>query len=497
MNSDWRPRAKKESLQLLVRLRDFLAQRSIEGYLSGGFVRDALMGREGGDIDVIIGARAMELVPEVARALGGRYVPLDEVNQIARVVFGGRSPLHLDFSTMRGSIEEDLALRDFTINAIAMNIKDIDKPSAPLIDPFGGREDLKNGVVRALGEEAFRQDAARLLRGPRLAAEFGFSLDGETKKQIARHHRLITAVAGERVRDELCRLLAALGAAQSLRLLDELGLLEAILPELSAMRGEEQPKEHFWDVFEHSIETVAAIEFLLRIGDSAMYNNEALTFAPWSAELEQYFDEEVGASLSRKTLLKLAGLLHDVAKPQTKTIDERGRTRFLGHAKEGAGTADNIMQRLRFSARERGMVERMVLHHLRPGQMGEGLPTRRAIYRYFRDVGDVAIDTIFLNLADHLATRGPDLDLEGWRQHAQKLAYILEERFREESIVLPPKLIDGHDLIKIFGLSPGPKIGELLEAVREAQAAGEINTREEALSFVKDRMVSLPESQLT
>jgi len=293
------------------------------------------------------------------------------------------------------------------------------------------------------------------------------------------------------VREELCRLLAAPKAAEWLRLLEELGLLFEIIPELAPTKGAEQPKEHFWDVFEHSIQTVTAIEFLLRIEGSAFYDNGILAFVPWSRALEEHFALEVASGHSRKVLLKLAGLLHDIAKPQTKCIDDKGRTRFFGHAREGAGISRDILARLRFSAREKDMIEKMIEHHLRPGQMGEETPSRRAIYRYFRDTGDVGIDTIFLNLADHLATRGPDLELEEWRGHAQNLAYVLEERFREESIVTPLKLISGHDLIDIFGMRPGPKIGQLLEVVREAQAAGEITTREEALLFVQKRL-SIP-----
>ena len=488
---EWRLKAGAKTFATLLWLREFLAQRSVECYLSGGFVRDALLGRPCADIDIVVGARAMALALEVARAFQGKYVPLDEANEIARVVLRWERPLHLDFSTMRGSIEEDLALRDFTINAVALNLKEIEELSPPLIDPYGGRRDLKRGLVRAIGEEAFGQDPARLLRGPRLAAELGFAIDGETRAQIKHHGQLIAAVAAERVRDELCYLLAAPKAAQSLRLLDELGLLLVIIPELSATKGVEQPKEHFWDVFEHSIETVAAVEFMLRIEGSAYHGGGTLALVPWSPELEEHFEEEVSSGHKRKTLLKLAALLHDVAKPETKSIDEKGRMRFLGHAREGAAIVSDIMGRLRFSAREQEMVEKMVAHHLRPGQMvGEGLPTRRAIYRYFRDTGDAGIDTIFLNLADHLAARGPQLDVEEWREHAQQMAYVLEERFREEGVVLPPRLIDGHDLIDIMGLSPGPKIGGLLEAVREAQAAGEVATREEALSYVRERISS-------
>ncbi|MFQ6122974.1 MAG: metal-dependent phosphohydrolase, partial [Dehalococcoidales bacterium] len=120
------------------------------------------------------------------------------------------------------------------------------------------------------------------------------------------------------------------------------------------------------------------------------------------------------------------------------------------------------------------------------------LPTRRAIYRYFRDTEDTGIDILFLSLADHLATRGPNLALAEWREHARVIAYILTQRFEQESLVVPPKLVNGHDLIKIFGMSPGPKMGEVLEAVREAQAAGEIATRDEALSYVEHLLASSP-----
>jgi poly(A) polymerase len=165
--------------------------------------------------------------------------------------------------------------------------------------------------------------------------------------------------------------------------------------------------------------------------------------------------------------------------------------RFLGHTKEGAAIVVNILERLRFSGREIKLVETMVQHHLRPMQMSNnGLPTRRAIYRYFRDTGETGIDILFMSLADHLATRGPRLDLTQWREHAQIVEYVLTERFKEESVVLPPKLVDGHDLINIFELSPGPRIGQLLEAVREAYASGELTTREEALDYIRKQLVT-------
>jgi len=190
-------------------------------------------------------------------------------------------------------------------------------------------------------------------------------------------------------------------------------------------------------------------------------------------------------------MLKMAALLHDMAKPQTKSTEATGRIRFLGHGKEGAVMAASILERLRFSTKEIKLVETMVRHHLRPGQMSNvGLPTPRAIYRYFRDTGDAGIDTLFLSLADHLATRGPRLDMAAWQEHAQMVEYVLAQRLEQQSRVTPPKLVDGHDLIDIFGMSPGPEVGEILEAVREAQAAGDVATRDEALSYIRQHLLS-------
>ncbi len=260
------------------------------------------------------------------------------------------------------------------------------------------------------------------------------------------------------------------------------------MPELAVAKGVAQPKEHFWDVLEHSLETVAAVERLLR-EEGGEKEDELLTLVPWSAEIAQHFAQEIAGGRTRGALLKLAGLLHDIGKPTTKTIEQDGRMRFLGHAQLGAAMAVQLMERLRFSNRETKMVQLMIEHHMRPGYLvAQEMPSRRAIYRYFRDTAEVGIETLFLTLADHLATRGPTLDLDEWRKHTETTQYILSKWFEEQATVIPPKLIDGHTLMDRLGLDPGPQIGELLEAVREAQAAGEISTAEEALDFVTKRL---------
>ncbi len=481
-------------LQLLSKIHYLLNKEGIEAYLVGGFVRDVLLGRSTADIDIAVAADAFEIATKAATALGGKFVPLDEVNRVARVVLW-EDKRELDFSTIRGNLEQDLAERDFSIDAIAIPMEKVayqfedvlSITTSMLIDPFKGGDDLREGIVRAVNEKVFQADPARLLRAVRLAAELGFVIHEKTEALIRRDCHLITGVAGERVREELLRILALPRASRFLAYLDKLGLLTAIIPELAQEKGVSQPVVHFWDVFEHSIQTVAAVEFLLRQSASEYAGEELLVYVSWSETLSRHFEQEVSHGSRRGSILKLAALLHDVAKPQTRTVDESGRTRFLGHPVDGAVVAASILERLRFTTKEIKLVELLVKYHLRPGQMsGYELPTRRAIYRYFRDTGEAGIDVLFLSLADHLATRGPYLELSQWQEHTKLVDYVLEQHFKEVSALAPPKLTDGHDLINIFSMNPGPKIGIFLEAVREAQASGEVTTKEEALAYIRD-----------
>ncbi|MFC2057139.1 CCA tRNA nucleotidyltransferase [Chloroflexota bacterium] len=501
LKDSFRSQIGSEIWSLLSKVGDFFAGQDIEVYVVGGFVRDLLLERDTADIDIAVASDALEVAPKVATALGGKYVLLDEVNRVGRVVLmnkgapSSKVKLELDFSTFKGKIEQDLARRDFTINAIAVSLSQFRKgfSDVQLVDPFNGWEDLRQGIIRVVAETAFASDAARLIRAVRLAAELGFSIDMKTETLIQHYSYLIASVAGERVREELLRLLSIPGGGKFLTYLDELGLLTAVFPELVQTKEVRQPKEHFWDVFDHSLQTVTAVDFLLRQGAWEYAGGEVLAAVPWSAVLAQHFDQEISSGSTRRSLLKLAAFLHDVSKPQTKAL-VNGRIRFLEHAKEGAAIAANILEKLRFSTKEIKLVEMLVRHHLRPSQMSQGgLPTHRAIYRYFRDTEEASIDTLFLNLADHLATRGPNLDLANWQEHTRLVDYVIGQHFNQENIVHPPKLVDGHDIINIYSMIPGPEVGEVLEAVREAQASGEVATRQEALSFL-DRLVTSPRS---
>ena len=483
------------ALDLLQRVNQYLSTRRIRAYLVGGFVRDTLVCRSTADIDIAVDADALTLAAGMAHEIGGKFVPLDEEHKIARIVelTKGESeePWYIDLSTMEGDIQQDLKRRDFTIDALAIDLKNmVENPEAcQIIDPTGGQEDLKQRLVKAVDDQVFESDPLRLLRAVRLSAELDFSIAPETQTLMRRDCRLISRSAGERVREELLRIFATNQAAGAVRMMDNLGLLTATIPELEAMRGVEQPKEHHWDVLNHSLETVGSVDYLLRRGTWAYAGKEVLEDIPWSAELEQHFDQEISTGSSRASLTKLAGLFHDVAKPETKIISN-GRVRFFGHTKQGAAATSKILERLRFTNKEIGLVELMVRYHLRPTQMShEGMPTRRAIYRYFRDTGAAGIDIIFLSLADHLAARGPDLDMEQWKWHVGQANHILAECFQHKEIIAPAKLIDGHDLLNLFGLKPGPQIRSILEAVKEAQAEGEIHGRDEALSYVKNRLL--------
>ncbi|HLB28147.1 MAG TPA: HD domain-containing protein [Dehalococcoidales bacterium] len=475
-----------ESWVLLEKLGELLAERGIEAYIVGGWVRDTLLGRETADIDIAVAGDALEIASGVAESLDGRYVPLDVDNKVARVVLPDKR--QLDFSAFEGTIERDLARRDFTVNAMAVSLRQFGRESPQVIDPFKGQADVKKKIIRTVSDNVFSEDAVRLLRAARLAAELGFIIDKPAEALIRQHSHLISSVAGERVREEFLRLLAISGAGQ-LKHLDELGLLIAIFPELADAKGVGQPKEHHWDVFEHSLRTVAAVDLVLQQGDWEFADKKSLAGVPWSDVLAGRFVQEVSSGSTRRTLLKLAALLHDINKPQTKALDENGRMRFLGHAQEGAETAVKMLQRLRFSAKEIKLVETEVLHHLRPTQLSQSdLPTRRAIYRYFRDTGEAGIDILFLSLADHLATRGPGLIPDGWQEHLRLVEYVIGKHSEQEKLVNPPKLLDGYDIINIFRIPVGPQVGELLEAVREARASGELTTREEALSYISDRL---------
>jgi len=472
----------------------FLQGRSIEVYLVGGCVRDWLRGRDSHDIDFAVMGDAVELARQVADRMGGAFVLLDEERCTARVVTRGADDLRLfiDFARLQGDdVISDLSKRDFTVNAMAVALADAEPH---LIDPYDGQRDLQLGLVRAVSGTAFQDDPLRTLRAVRLAAEMEASIEQRTEELLRRAVHLITTVSAERVRDELAKILALPGAARNLGYLDELGLLTAIIPELETLKGVEQSEPHHLDVFAHSLETVRQLEKVVEALDGYEGEGELslmpLLLSPFSHQLVVHLSQPISDERPRLTVLKLAALLHDVGKPATKSIDEEGDIHFYSHEQEGAEAAAAILRRLRFGGNEVGLAKTIVANHMRPCLLADQeVVTRRAVYRFFRDTGDAGVDTLLLYLADHLATWGPRLRMGRWRRRVEFVASMLADYYeRHQQVIAPPRLIGGHDLMDEFALEEGPRIGELLEAVREAQVEGEVKTKEEALALVEERL---------
>lgn len=478
---------------ILSRLQSFLAQKGGRGYIVGGFLRDLVLGRPIRDLDIAIDDDAVALGHTLAHELTAKTVLLDDAHGVVRLILlePEDGEWQIDLSTIHSNLASDLKRRDFTLDALACDIAlpawdSVDALTIEIIDPLGGLTDIKNRLVRATHDEVFRHDAIRLLRAARLAAELGFKIDSTTEALIRRDALLIQHEAGERVREEFLRILKLKGTDETLLYIQKMGLLTAIIPELAPSVGLEQRSEHQWDVFQHSIHSVTALDFLLRHDDWPYTSKDVLRDVPWDNSLADYFQTPLSPISTRRELGKLAAILHDVAKPQTKVVSPSGKLCFYGHPQEGAITVEKILDRLRFSTREKKLVAAVVRHHLRPVQTckeGE-LPAKRAVYRLMRDLGEMTIDTLFFSLADHLATRGEKLDLTNWRHHANIVSCVLAENARAAKAA-PIKLLNGHDLQQALGLKPGAKLGEIIAELREAQATGEIVNKDEALQYAK------------
>ena len=313
-------------------------------------------------------------------------------------------------------------------------------------------------------------------------------LENKTEEWIKRNSSLLLNVSVERVRDELLKIISSENIASSLYKLDNLGLLSVIIPELENCKGVEQPGEHVYDVFKHSVETPNMLELIL--SDKGK-NNRAVKLVPRFEQWEMFFQQTLADGASRLTLLKFAGLLHDIAKPQTKTVESNGRVRFLGHGYLGAETTQSIMNRLRFSRKASDYVSTIVKHHLRPSQLApkDLMPSKKAVYRYYRDLGDVSIDTIYLNLSDYMAAKGDkilesDFDLSDWERHCKVAFTILDNKQKNDPDIYH-KIVSGYDLMSALSLESGPVVGTLIDSISESYAAGEINTRKEAIDFAR------------
>lgn len=476
-------------MELIERVVAWLAGRDVPVYLVGGLLRDRLLGRPNYDLDLAVDGDGLALARRLADAFEGDYYPLDPERGTGRAIlyYAGGRRLVVDAARLRGpDLAADLADRDFTINALAADVR---APEA-IIDPHGGVEDLAAGLIRPVSEDSIGNDPLRALRAVRQAAQLGFRLAPELERLMRSDGPALDQVSAERQRDELARLLARPDAAAWLRRLDELGLLTALLPELAPLRGETQPPPHHLDVLEHSLAAVQALEGLLSelkaAGSVAPANLEPL--APFAPRIEAHVAQRLAHGRPRLVTLKLAALLHDTGKPEARSVEE-GRIRFLGHPRASARITGDVLRRLRLNKPEVRLGVTIVRHHMRPLLLAnEPSVSARAVYRFFRDTRDGGVDVVLHALADHRATYAPGAEDEAWPRLVALAARMLDDYWRQRERVDPEPLIGGRDLLREFELASGPRIGELLEAVREAQVAGEVQTREQALDLVRRRL---------
>lgn len=466
---------------LLGALRNLPALTPDPLYLVGGTVRDLL--REAGrirDIDLVMPAGAEGVARRFADAVGGSFFFLDEERRITRVVAQSRdAPVQFDFANFEGpDLAADLARRDFTINAMALDLRAFLASNSPagVIDQYGGREDLRLRRIRATTPAVLDEDPLRLLRAVRFAATLGFDIDPATADAVRRRAALVLHPAAERVRDELFLTLAVPGADRHLGLLESLGLLRRLIPELDGLRAFAPGKHHQYDILTHSLRAAGHVDSVL----------DGLTgTAPAYADLvRQHLDDVLEQGVSRAAALRFACLLHDNAKPGTYSRDEDGGIHFFGHETAGAGVAKDVCRRFRLSNDTCSVVERLVRHHMRPLTLAvPGGPSKRALYRYCRDLKDALPESIVLSLSDAQAT-AEVMPAEGFTDTRRTAAAILEYYYTRFLKAEERPFITGRDLITA-GLTPGPRFRELLDGLREEQAAGVLGDREAALARLR------------
>jgi poly(A) polymerase len=476
-------------VNLIDQVIAWLAAQPMPAYLVGGFVRDRLLGRPIYDVDVAVDGDGLALARRLADHFEGDYYPLDPERSTGRAILhrhhAGR--LVVDVARFRGpNLEVDLADRDFTVNAMAFDARS----SEVTIDPHGGLKDLAAGRIRPVSEDSIRNDPLRALRAIRQAAELGFVLAPDAERLMRCDGLALDQVSPERQRDELARLLAQADAAPWLHRLDDFGLLVVVLPELEPLRGETQPPPHHLDVLAHSLAALQALEALLSALQAGSDDQPAasglLPLAPFAGQIQAHVEQPLGYGRPRLVTLKLATLLHDTGKPEARTVEE-DRIRFIGHPSESARLTGEVLRRLRFNNSEVALAGTIVRHHMRPLLLaGQETVSTRAVYRFFRDTGEAGVEVLLHALADHQATYAPEVEDERWPRLVALVARMLDDYWRhQEGRIAPKPLITGGDLLRAFDLQPGPRIGELLEAVREAQVTGEVRSREEAMALVR------------
>lgn len=456
--------------QHIQTIKELLPEKA-QAYLVGGYVRDFLLGIHSFDADyALLGVDTVDFARKFAKKIKGHFVLLDAENEIARVVLQDKIT-SVDFACGVGkTIEDDLARRDFSINAMAYDIK-----NETLIDIFGGKKDLEQKTVRIFDEKNLHDDPLRILRAYRFASKYDFEIESESKIFLEQNLKLMREknIADERIRVEFLKLLEGKNSAKTLLELRDNEFLYEIFEELRVQETIPCNSHHHLDLIHHSIETVRQLEILI----------------PQEPQwVQEYLGEDFVQGVSRLIFLKLAALLHDIGKPQTWEIEpDTGRHRFIRHDEIGAKMALKLLKKLKYGNIQAKYVEKLTRHHIYPSHLLRSDVTEKAVTRMFRRLESETVDIILLAKADRLSARGEEISDEIVTQNLKGLESLLEKyKIAKETLKPLEKLISGHEIMEILSIPEGKKLGEIIKNLNEAQLSGDVSTKEDAISFVKN-----------
>lgn len=451
------------------------AGRASPAWLVGGAVRDAVLGRDLTDLDVAVDGDPEAAARAIGSRLRGPVFPLSEAFGAWRAIDGARR-FTVDVARLQGAtIEEDLARRDFTVNAMAVPLA---SEPPDILDPHGGAADLAARTLRVLGPAAYERDPLRPLRLIRLASQLGLRPDPETARVTSVAAPRLGEPSPERVFAELRGLLLGDGAIDALALGRELGVIGAVLPELEPLGGLEQSRFHHRDVWGHTLEALEHAIGLVRDPESVFGDELGLGVAA-------VLGEPLADGLTRGEALRFGALMHDIAKPVTRGERPDGRVTFIGHDSAGEELSAAILRRLRTSEALRSYVGRLARNHLALGFLVHERPLApRAVHAYLRGCEPVEVEVTVLSCADRLATRGEGQ--QPWIERHLELARELMGpalRWRAQGPPRPP--LRGDELATELGIAPGPEVGRLLAELEGAVFAGEVATRAEAVAYAR------------
>lgn len=456
----------------VLRVREALAGMEGSAWLVGGVVRDALLERTLGEIDLVVEGEPELAARRIARAFGGPAFALSDEFGAWRAM-DRAGAYSCDVSPLQGNtIEEDLGCRDFTVNAIAVPLG-----GGSPVDPTGGIADLEAGFLRVLGAGAYAADPLRPLRLVRFSAELGLLPDAETEGLTVEAAPRLTEPSPERVFAELRRLVIAPGVIPGLQLAERLGVLGAVLPEVAALRGVKQNRFHHLDVYEHTLEVLRR-----QVG---LEDRLDQLFGELGPPLRAVLDEPLADGLTRMQALRLGALFHDVAKPGTRGVRADGKVTFIGHDAAGEEMVTQIFRRLRTSERLRAFVGGLARHHLVLGFLVHDRPLApTAIYAYLKRCTPVEVEVTVLSCADRLATCGDNAE-RAIASHLEVARDLMAPALAWRAEGPPKPALRGDDLAAELAMAPGPELGELLGRLEEAAYTGEAVTREDALALAR------------